>query len=111
MFIFNVDYLQTKQLNKLDGNDIRYVLSTLSFLSSHSWEEILVGRVKKYHAVPLTSIKDKIANHHTKSKAKESGIGDKSLVSFAYKSAGRILGFRKNNTFFITYIDTNHDYC
>jgi hypothetical protein len=111
VFIFSVKYLQEKKLNKFKGYDIKAILATLSFLSNHTWKQIIVGKVKKYHEVPLVSVKVSIANHHKTSERQEIGVSDKSLISFAYKSEGRILGFRKNNEFFITYIDINHDYC
>lgn len=111
MFIFSVKYLQEKRLNKLKAYDIKAVLNTLSFLSNHSWQQIIFGKVKRYHEVPLASVKVSIAKHHNTSEVQEIGISNKSLISFSYKSEGRILGFRKNNEFFITYIDTNHDYC
>lgn len=111
MFIFSVKYLHEKKLNKLKGYDIKAVLGTLAFLSKHTWKQIIVGKVKKYHEVPLISVKTSIGNHHKASEKQEIGISDKALISFAFKSEGRVLGFRKNDEFFITYIDTNHDYC
>ena len=95
----------------MNNYDIKAILATLSFLGRHQWNQILTGKVKKYHEVPLSSVKTVIANYHKISEEKELGVSCKALISFAYKSEGRLLGFRKDNEFFITYIDPNHNYC
>lgn len=111
MFLFNVKYLQDKKLGSLKNKDIKAVLQTLEFLIQLSWNEIISSKAKKYHFVPLKSVDQKISNHFQNSEREETFESSSSLMSFAYSSAGRLLGFRKNKTFYITHIDVNHDYC
>lgn len=111
MFLFNAEYIKPKDLNSLDGENIKAVLRTLEFLIQHEWNDITTRTVKKYHLVPLSSCDKAIANHHSECAENISGIPAKSLISFNYTDKGRILGLRSENTFYITYIDAKHKYC
>lgn len=111
MFKFNVRYLYEKDLNNLENYDIKAVLMTLQFLLEHSWNQISGGKIKKYHLVPLHAVKPSIKNHYKQSELEETQNNtSNSLISFAYKDKGRLLGFRKDKEFFLTYIDADHIY-
>lgn len=111
MFFFNVTYLEEKNLSKLQPQTFKEVLSTLGYLVQYNWQQISTNKIKRFHEVPLDSIKEKIANHHRKAEQKELGTNSKKLISFAFNRQGRLLGFRKDNEFMITYVDSTHDYC
>ncbi len=111
MFACNLKHLETKRVKKLANIEHCHVLITLVYLSECTWQDIIINKMKKYHEVPLTAIKTSIAKHYLKSQKTEGCGNNKKLISFAYSSAGRLLGFRKSDVFYLTYIDANHDYC
>lgn len=111
MFCFNVKYLHEKSISKLQSHSVKEILSTLGYLVRCNWQQIITAKLKRYHEVPLNAIIDKIANHHKLSEKKELGINSEALISIGLNNKGRLLGFRKDNEFMITYIDINHDYC
>lgn len=111
MFKFNCKYIEEKCLRKMQPYDIKAVLGALQFLLEHTWADIVVKKIKKYHTVPIRSCKDYIANYHLKCQSDETQETTKDLISFAYKDKGRLLGFQNNKIFYITYIDVDHSYC
>lgn len=99
MFSCNLKYLDTKTLRKLQDKESHYVLMAIVFLSQHTWQDIILQQIKKYHEVPFTAVKKFITKHHLRSEKAEAGGNNKKLISFAYSSSGRLLGFRKYDVF------------